>query len=154
MKYAAALLFVLPCACSSSNDSTSVDGGVDASPSATVVDAGPPGACHASVLNAAPPECQSDWSHAKLQYPSRCSLQNDGFQAACDPYDAIVYQKSNSTTFCLYDKKTGNLTASSVERGQETTCLTFDLHFDPTDLTACTPLATVNQCAIADAGAD
>jgi hypothetical protein len=99
---------------------------------------GDPSACHPSNFSTAPLECLQDWSHATAKYKAKCKMDG-GYQAHCDPYDAILVDSGNDTVACFYETSTGNLIgARSTENGLST-CVAFDTTFTEPERTACTP---------------
>lgn len=104
---------------------------------------GDPSTCHATTLSSAPLQCLQDFSHAKAKYDSQCS-KSGGYQAFCDPYDAIVYQSGTANVWCYYDTGTGNLIgARSTKNADGTggTCTVFDLSFSEPDTASCMPVS-------------
>ncbi|HVW27683.1 MAG TPA: hypothetical protein VHC69_20095 [Polyangiaceae bacterium] len=104
-------------------------------------DAGNSSVCHASNLSSAPVACLQDWTHAQTKYAKTC-IPDGGYQAHCDPYDAIVYHSGDEYTWCYYDTGTGNLIgARSTDNpaGTGGTCVAFDTSFSEPAVASCAP---------------
>jgi hypothetical protein len=119
----------------------------DATTPATV----PSATCHPSALSTAPIECMESWTRAKIIYKRECAAARGGYRAACEPYDAIVFNTLTTETWCLYDRGTGNLILTKQTRGGATTCLAFDPVYTEPDTAGCAPVSSA-ACA-PDSGA-
>ncbi|HEX4339645.1 MAG TPA: hypothetical protein VH062_27245 [Polyangiaceae bacterium] len=100
---------------------------------------GDPSVCHASNLSSAPLQCLQDFTHIKAKYGTRCTTDG-GYQAHCDPYDALVYHSATTNVWCYYDSGTGNLIGAretTDATGAAGTCVTFDTSFAEPPVTSC-----------------
>lgn len=121
-------------------------GGSDAT-AASSEDAGNSRACHASNLSSAPLACLQDWTRVQTKYAKTC-IPDGGYQAHCDPYDAVVYHSGDESTWCYYDTGTGNLIgARSTDNpaGTGGTCVAFDTSFSEPAVASCMPAS--GMCA-------
>ncbi len=100
-----------------------------------------PSICHASALSTAPLICLQDWKHVQSKYAMQC-ISVGGYQAHCDPYDALVYHSGSEYTWCYYDTGTGNLIGARTTddaTGKGGTCVAFDTTFSEPDISSCMP---------------
>jgi hypothetical protein len=107
--------------------------------------AGDSSICHASTLSTAPLVCLQDWKHVQSKYAMQC-VSVGGYQAHCDPYDALVYHSDSEYTWCYYDTGTGNLIgARSTDdaSGKGGTCVAFDTSFAEPGIASCMPASGV-----------
>ena len=102
---------------------------------------GDPSICHASNLSSAPLPCLADFTHVKAKYAADC-VATGGYQAHCDPYDALVFHSAGTYTWCWYDTGTGNLIGAretTDAAGTGGTCVSFDLGFMEPNIASCAP---------------
>jgi hypothetical protein len=102
---------------------------------------GDPSICHTSNLSSAPLPCLQDFTHVKAKYGVRCTTDG-GYQAACAPYDALVYHSGNDDVWCYYDQSTGNLIGARETmdpQGTGGTCVQFDRTFMEPAIASCAP---------------
>jgi hypothetical protein len=116
-------------------------GGASREPDGDTGAGGDPGVCHASNLSSAPLPCSQDFTHAKAKYGAQCTTDG-GYQAHCDPYDAVVYHSATESVWCYYDAGTGNLIGARETpdpAGAGGTCVAFDTSFTEPSTASCAP---------------
>lgn len=116
-------------------------GGATATGGSTASSGGDPSLCHAATLSSAPLPCLQDFTHVKAKYAADC-VTTGGYQAHCDPYDALVFHSAGTYTWCWYDTGTGNLIGARETKdaaGTGGTCVSFDLGFMEPNIASCAP---------------